>query len=83
LSLLQLQETKTDEQKDSDNCCQAQPGADHEAVMWLHPQMKSSNNIAAIPDLELTLSVSKGKAKTMEQTKSTPGSFLLGPISVT
>ncbi|CAJ1951607.1 unnamed protein product [Sphenostylis stenocarpa] len=84
LSLLQLQETKSDEQKDSDTCGQAQPGADHEAAMGLHPQMKSSNsNIAAVPDLELTLSVSKGKAKTMEQTKSTPGSFFLGPISVT
>jgi len=82
LSLLQAQETK---QKDSDDCCEDEAGADHEAVMWLHPQMKSSSNnsIAAIPDLELTLSVSKGKAKTMEQTKSTPGSFLLGPISVT
>ncbi|BAU02989.1 hypothetical protein LR48_Vigan10g002600 [Vigna angularis] len=85
LSLLQAQETKTGEQKDSDDCCQDEAGADHEAVMWLHPQMKSSSNnsSAAIPDLELTLSVSKDKAKTMEQTKSTPGSFFLGPISVT
>ncbi|KAL9324680.1 hypothetical protein ACSQ67_009537 [Phaseolus vulgaris] len=84
LSLLQFQETKkTDEQREDDNYCEAEAGADDEGVMWLHPQMKSSNNIAAIPDLELTLSVSKGKVKTMEQTKSTPASFLLGPISVT
>ncbi|KHN01927.1 Transcription factor MYB1R1 [Glycine soja] len=92
LSLVQLQDTKLDEQKDSDKYCEAGPaGAEHEAVpLWLHPQMKSSNNnvAAVVPDLELTLAVSKGKAKTLlgleqTQTKSSPDSFLLGPISVT
>ncbi|TKY44516.1 Transcription factor DIVARICATA [Spatholobus suberectus] len=83
LSLLQLQEIKSDKQKETDNYSQAQPAEEHEGVpMWLHTQMKSSNN-AAVPDLELTLAVSKGKAKTLEQTKSSPGSFLRGPISVT
>ncbi|XP_020240004.1 transcription factor MYBS3 [Cajanus cajan] len=81
LSLLQL-ETKSDEKKDNDNYCQAQPTAEH--AMWLHSQVKSSNNNAAVvPDLELTLAVSKGKNKALEQTKSSPDSFLLGPISVT
>ncbi|XP_027357654.1 transcription factor MYBS3-like [Abrus precatorius] len=73
LSLLR-QETKSDEQKSTDNYSQAE---EHEAVpMWVHSQIKSSNN-AATPDLELTLAVPK------EQNKSSPGSFLLGPISVT
>ncbi|XP_028208302.1 transcription factor DIVARICATA-like [Glycine soja] len=92
LSLVQLQDTKLDEHKDSDKYCEAGPaGAEHEVVpLWLHPQMKSSNNnvAAVVPDLELTLAVSKGKAKTLlgleqTQTKSSPDSFLLGPISVT
>ncbi|RZB52205.1 Protein NETWORKED 1D isoform B [Glycine soja] len=69
LSLVQLQDTKLDEQKDSDKYCEAGPaGAEHEVVpLWLHPQMKSSNNNVAtvVPDLELTLAVSKGKAKTL------------------
>ncbi|KHN32913.1 Transcription factor MYB1R1 [Glycine soja] len=69
LSLVRLQDTKLDEQKDSDKYCEAGPaGAEHEAVpLWLHPQMKSSNNnvAAVVPDLELTLAVSKGKAKTL------------------
>ncbi|KAL5184261.1 Protein NETWORKED 1D [Glycine soja] len=90
LSLVQLQDTKLDEHKDSDKYCEAGPaGAEHEVVpLWLHPQMKSSNNnvAAVVPDLELTLAVSKGKAKTLlgleqTQTKSSPDSFLLGPIS--
>lgn len=86
LSLVQLQETKSNEQKVSDKYCEAQPAEEHEAVpVWLHPQMmKSSNrNAAVVPDLELTLAVSKGKAKTMEQTKSSSDSFFLGPIIVT
>ncbi|KAG5048799.1 hypothetical protein JHK85_009902 [Glycine max] len=84
-------DTKLDEQKVSDKYCEAGPaGAEHEAVpLWLHPQMKSSNNnvAAVVPDPELTLAVSKGKAKTLlgleqTQTKSSPDSFLLGPISI-
>ncbi|RDX75031.1 Transcription factor MYBS3, partial [Mucuna pruriens] len=82
LSLLE-QESKSDEKRDSDNkYCEAKAGAG--VAMWLHPQMKSSyNNIAAVPDLELSLAVPKGKTKTLEQTKSSPDSFLLDPISVT
>ncbi|KAK7314346.1 hypothetical protein VNO77_32866 [Canavalia gladiata] len=80
LSLLK-QETKSDEKKSIDNYCQAEAAAEHEAKavpMWLHSQMKSSK-----PDLELTLAIPKTKAKTLEQNKSSPGSFLLGPITVT
>ncbi|KAL2321382.1 hypothetical protein Fmac_030351 [Flemingia macrophylla] len=78
LSLLQL-EPISDEKKDTDNYIQSQASEEH--AMWLHSQMKSSNNSAeVVPDLELTLSVSKGKNKSLE---SSPDSFLLGPISVT
>ncbi|KAG4921566.1 hypothetical protein JHK86_050379 [Glycine max] len=63
LSLVQLQDTKLDEQKDGDKYCEAGPaGAEHEVVpLWLHPQMKSSNNNVAtvVPDLELTLAAEK------------------------
>ncbi|KAK7379945.1 hypothetical protein VNO78_32211 [Psophocarpus tetragonolobus] len=65
-----LEETKSNEEKDRDDHCD--------------PKMKSpSNNNAAVPDLELTLSVPKGKPKTLQQTNSSTDSFLLSPISVT
>lgn len=56
---------------------------------WLHPLTKSlnmtlvipnSSNVAA-PDLELTLAGSN--SNNMEQDKTSPSSFLIGPISVT
>lgn len=86
------QETNSDEQNTSDNCHpQVQPAAaEYKNVpFWLHQQMNSSkvtlsipsSSNTAVPDLELTLAAPK--AKTLEQNKSSPGSFLLGPISVT
>ncbi|KAI4347007.1 hypothetical protein L6164_007860 [Bauhinia variegata] len=63
----------------------SQKAADHDAVpIWLYSQMKSSNmgkprSPNAAPDLELTLAA----PKTMEPKKSSPGQYLLGPISVT
>ena len=56
---------------------------------WLHPLTKSLNmtlvipnsSNAAPPDLELTLAGSK--SNNMEQDKTSPSSFLIGPISVT
>ncbi|XP_061347648.1 transcription factor MYBS3-like [Gastrolobium bilobum] len=75
------QETKSNKKEDSDSYYEVEPAAEHEGVaMWIHPQMKSSNVVAA-PDLELSLAAPK--AKTMEQNNSSTGSFLLGPISVT
>ncbi|XP_019424366.1 PREDICTED: transcription factor MYB1R1-like [Lupinus angustifolius] len=56
---------------------------EHESVpIWLHTQMNNSSNVA-MPDLELTLAAPKVKAKTLEQNKSSPTPFILGPISVT
>lgn len=64
--------------------------AEHKDVPdWLHPLTKSlnmtlvipnSSNVAA-PDLELTLAGSN--SNNMEQDKTSPSSFLIGPISVT
>ncbi|KAI4350727.1 hypothetical protein L6164_005153 [Bauhinia variegata] len=62
-----------------------QQASDHGGVpIWLYSQMKSSNvgkpsSPNAAPDLELTLAA----PKTMEQKRSSPGQYLLGPISVT
>lgn len=77
------QQIKLDEQKTADNYTQVQPAAaEDEAVhIRFHPQMKSSN--AAIPDLELTLAAPKSNTLELEQNKSSRGSFLPGPISVT
>ncbi|KAE9600669.1 hypothetical protein Lal_00046248 [Lupinus albus] len=74
------QQTKSDEQKTSDNYSQFQ--AEHNEAVQIR-LMKSSNVTLAIatPDLELTLAAPK--AKTIEQNKSSPVSILPGPISVT
>ncbi|OIW03988.1 hypothetical protein TanjilG_30264 [Lupinus angustifolius] len=74
------QQTKSNEQKTSDNCSHFQ--AEHNEAVQIR-LMKSSNVTLPIatPDLELTLAAPK--AKTIEQNKSSSVSFLPGPISVT
>ncbi|CAL0321873.1 unnamed protein product [Lupinus luteus] len=74
-------QTKSEEQKTSDNNYSQFQGECNEGVQIR--LMKSSNVTLPIatPDLELTLAAPK--AKTIEQNKSSQVSFLPGPISVT
>ncbi|CAL0313299.1 unnamed protein product [Lupinus luteus] len=85
LSLLGFITKFQHKQETSDNYSQLQLPAsenDEGVPIWLHTQMNNSSN-AAMPDLELTLATPKVKAKTLEQNKSSPTPFILGPISVT
>ncbi|KAJ1421075.1 SANT/Myb domain [Sesbania bispinosa] len=95
-SFQQQEVTKSNEQKITsadinyhNSQAQYSSAAEHQSVpIWLHPSKNKSSNVtpnaSVVPDLELTLAVPKAKSTLQqEQAKSSPGSFLLGPISVT